>query len=363
MDEQLSAILAEVWPRLGEWYPGRAAGPDVRVVVQVDDRRSINRVIRLVVTREGAGVVSLIVKTENPDPEAPIASDERPRLMPITDSAIRQTLEFEALRLLERRLEEVGDERLRAIRPLAVLEGSGALVMEAFAGRPLARLLLGGTLQRRAGPRRPAALADAAGAWLRVLHDTPAGDAAPVRQGSPDELVACFTKFGEFLAAAVPSRDFRRTIDIARAAAADISLLPVAMSHGDFAPRNILVDGQGRIAVIDLLARWQAPRYEDLAAFLLAMRTSRVNATTSGLLFGRAIDRLEPAFLAGYFGSDPVPLREIRLFELLLLLDKWAARLARRAKGADGGGLRARLIDRYFDARSRHLARLLDPAR
>jgi aminoglycoside phosphotransferase (APT) family kinase protein len=362
VDEQLSAILTEVTPRLGEWYPDRAAGPDVRVAVQLDDRRSINRVIRLRVTREGADVASLIVKIENPDPVAPILPDERPRLMPVTDSAIRQTLEFEALRLLERRLEEVGDGRLRAIRALAVLQGSGALVMEAFAGRPLARLLLRDTLRQRAGTARPAALADAAGTWLRVLHDTPAGDSAPVRQGTPDELIACFTEFGEFLATAAPSRDLRRTIDIGREAAAGISLLPVAMSHGDFAPRNILVDEQGRIAVIDLLARWQAPRYEDLAAFLLAMRTSRVNATTSGLLFGRAIDRLEPAFLAGYFGRDPVPLREIRLYELLLLLDKWAARLARRAKGADGG-LQVRLIDRYFDSRSRHLARLLDPGR
>ena len=234
--------------------------------------------------------------------------------------------------------------------------------MEAFAGRPLPRLLLRSTLRHRAAPSRPAALANAAGRVVAGAPRHPDRDSAPVRQGSPDELVACFTKFGEFLAAAAPSRDLGRTIDIGRAAAAGIAVLPVAMSHGDFAPRNILVDGQGRIAVIDLLARWQAPRYEDLAAFLLAMRTSRVNATTSGLLFGRAIDRLEPAFLAGYFGGDPVPLHEIRLYELLLLLDKWSARLARRAKGADGG-LQVRLIDRYFESRSRHLARLLAAGR
>jgi hypothetical protein len=313
------------------------------------------------VTRDGADVASLIVKTENPDPVAPILPDERPRLMPVTGAGIRQTLEFEALRLLERRLDEVGDRRLRAIRALAVLEGSGALVMEAFAGRSLPRLLLWGTLRQRAGTAGPVALADAAGAWLRVLHDTPAGS-APIRQGTTDELVACFSNFGEFLATVAPSRNLGRTIEIGRAAAADIKELPVAMSHGDFAPRNILVDEQGRIAAMDLLARWQAPRYEDLSAFLLAMRTSRVNATTSGLLFGRAIDRLEPAFLAGYFGGEPVPLHEIRLYELLLLLDKWSARLARRAKGADDG-LQVRLIDRYFDSRSRHLARLLAAGR
>jgi aminoglycoside phosphotransferase (APT) family kinase protein len=362
VDEQLSAILTEVTPRLGEWYPDRAVGTDVRVSVVLDDRRSINRVIRLRVTRDGAAVASLIVKTENPDPVAPLIPDARPRLMPVTDSSVRQALEFEALRLLERRLNEVGDGRMGAIRALAVLDASGALVMEAFAGRPLTRLLLGNTLRRREVSARPAALANAAGAWLRVLHDTPAAVAAPVRQGTPDEVSSSFTEFGEYLASATPSRNLERTIAIGRAAAADIGPLPVAMSHGDFAPRNILVDRQGRIAVIDLLARWQAPRYEDLAAFLLAMRTSRANATTSGLVFGRAIDRLEPSFLAGYFGADPVPMRAIRIYELLLLLDKWAARLARRANG-EGGGVQARLIDRYFDSRSRHLARLLDPGR
>ena len=89
-----------------------------------------------------------------------------------------------------------------------------------------------------------------------------------------------------------------------------------------------------------------------------ALRTSRANAATQGLLFGRAIDRIEPEFLAGYFGPEPIPTREIRLFELLLLLDKWSARMIRRA-GGSGSSFQERLIDRYFAARSRHLARLL----
>jgi aminoglycoside phosphotransferase (APT) family kinase protein len=358
VDDQLAQILTEVTLHIGAWYPDRLAAADARVVVECDDCRAVNRVIRLRVTRDDAAIATLIVKAGTSTFAPTILANDRPRLMPVTEAGPRHALEFQALRLIERRIAEVGDERLRAIRALEVLEGSCVLVMEAFAGQPLTRLLLRRTPRTRAGASHAAALANAAGAWLRVLHDTPAGDSTPVRQGTPDELIACFTELGKFFAAAAPSRHLARTIDVGCAAAACIGVLPVAISHGDFAPRNILVDRQGRIAVIDLLARWQAPRYEDLASFLLAMRTSRVNATTGGLLFGRAIDRLEPPFLAGYFGSDDIPLRAIRLYELFLLLDKWSSRLARRAQGA-AGGLRVRLIDRYFESRSRHLARLL----
>lgn len=357
MDHQLSAILDEVTPRVGEWYPDRIAGAPAQVSIEADDRRSINRVIRLLVSAGDSPVARLIIKTENLESPVATTSDDRPRLFPITEPGRRVALEFAALRLLEQRLTQVGDERLRPIRALAVLEGSMALVMEAYAGRPLHRLLLRGTLRQARTTARPSALANAAGAWLRVLHETPAGDDVPVRQGSPAELADAFGRFGEYLTAARPSRDLSRTIAIGKEAAAAIVELPVGIGHGDFAPRNILVDSRARIAVIDLLARWQAPCYEDVAAFLLAMRTSRANASTRGMLFGRAIDRLEPAFLEGYFGERPVPTRELRVYELLLLLDKWSARLARQKNG--GAGLQERLIDRYFESRSRHLARLL----
>jgi aminoglycoside phosphotransferase (APT) family kinase protein len=135
--------------------------------------------------------------------------------------------------------------------------------------------------------------------------------------------------------------------------------LPTVITHGDFAPRNILVDPAGRMAVIDLLARWQAPPFEDLAGFLVALQTSRANAATRGLVFGRTIERLEPAFLGGYYGSEPVPRDAIRVFELLLLLDKWSARSIRNRTLGGVRRVRERLIDSHFDARSRLLARRL----
>jgi hypothetical protein len=361
VDDQLSAILAEIRPRIGEWYPDAVDAPapaEPRVTVERDDRRTLNRVVRLLVTAGDTPVARLIVKAENPEPASSPTTDERPRLVPVTVPGQRADLEYDALRLLEDRIATAGDQRFAPIRALAVLEGSRALVMEAFVGRPLHRLLLKSTLRRVSPALRPDALANAAGAWLRLLHDTPSDDSRPIRQGSPEELAERFSAFGEFLARTARPHDFDRFVEIGQAASASLQALPPAIGHGDFAPRNILVDRRGRLAVIDLLARWRSPRYEDVAAFLVAMHTSRANAATQGLLFGRAIDRLEPAFLAGYFGTEPVPRGEIRLFELLLLLDKWSARMIRQATGS-GGRVQERLIDRYFDGRSRHLARLL----
>jgi aminoglycoside phosphotransferase (APT) family kinase protein len=181
-----------------------------------------------------------------------------------------------------------------------------------------------------------------------------------VRQGTRKEVVDAFREFGTFLAAETDASHLETVIEAGVEAARRLpDPLPTVITHGDFAPRNILVDGSGRLAVIDLLARWQAPRFEDLAGFLVALQTSRANAATRGLLFGRTIARLEPAFLSGYYGSEPVPRNAIRVYELLLVLDKWAARANRNRTLRGVGRIRERLIEGHFDARSRLLARRL----
>jgi aminoglycoside phosphotransferase (APT) family kinase protein len=227
--------------------------------------------------------------------------------------------------------------------------------MEAFDGRPLQRVLVRGRFHREPA-LRSASLVAAAGRWLRVLHDTPV-DGRPARQQTRQEIVDAFTALGAYLAPRMTAHDVDAYVGAGVAAASILpDRLPMVVSHGDFAPRNILVDGSGRVAVIDLLARWQAPPYEDLAGFLVALHTSRANAVTRGVVFGRALERLEPAFLAGYFGSEAVPRSAIDVYELLLVLDRWAARANREAQKRPSRSLRERAIDAHFAARSHRLA-------
>lgn len=356
MDPLLESILAELRPRLPEWYPD--ADPTAPIDVLDDDARAIARVIRLGIARIAAPPQAIIVKAGVLEP----TRTDRPRLVETAEPADRHRLEFEALRMLEARLATVPDERLVAVRPLGLLPESGALAMEAFAGRPLQRLLVRGALGR-ASDVRPTTLAETAGRWLRVLHDTPpTGQVA--RQGTRDELAAAFSAVGAYLAERRGTRRLEPVIEAGIGALARLpDPIPMVISHGDFAPRNILVDASGRLAVIDLLARWLAPPYEDIAGFLVALQTSRANAATRGVVFGRAIARLEPAFLTGYFGSRPVPRTAIRVFELLLLLDRWSARESRGDSSGRLGRLRERLIDGHYDARSRVLARDLRAGR
>src|SRR5687768_14181865 len=128
MDSLLETLLDELRPQLPEWYPDVAS--DAELVVANDDARAIARVVRITVPRASGAPVELIAKTDAP--REPAAPADRPRLVPMTDPELRRGLEFEALKLVEARLREVGDDRLEAVRALGVLPESNALVMEVF---------------------------------------------------------------------------------------------------------------------------------------------------------------------------------------------------------------------------------------
>ncbi len=352
MDSHLATVLGELRPELPGWYPDVA--PDAALTIDNDDARAAARVVRVAVPRAGGAAVELVVKIDTPRPSPDV--DDRPRLVPTTGLADRRQLEFEALRFVESRLKEVNDERFHAVRALGVLPASNALVMEVFDSEPFHRMLARHALNRtRPGPDAVAALA---GRWLRILHESPAPTPL-VRQQDRAEIVAAFLAYGEYLAS-MTDRDLADIVTAGADAAARLpDPLPVVLSHGDFAPRNILVGRSGKLAVIDLLARWKSPPYEDIATFLVALQTNRANAATQGMLFGRAARRLEPAFLTGYYGSEPVPRDAIRVYELLLVLDKWAARIHRNKTLGPIARLREHLIDSHFESHSRRLARRL----
>jgi aminoglycoside phosphotransferase (APT) family kinase protein len=353
MDSFLATVLDELRAELPGWYPDVA--PDAELRIDDDDERAAARVVRVGVTRPAGEPIELVIKIDTPKPTP--EADDRPRLVPTSGLTDRRRLEFDALRFVESRLEEVSDERFHAVRAVGLLPASNALVMEVFDSQPFHRMLARHALSRSAPARD--AVAALAGRWLRILHDSPA--ATPlVRQQDRAEIVAAFEAYGEYIAS-MTHRDVASVVRIGSEAAGRLpDPLPTVLSHGDFAPRNILVGRRGQVAVIDLLARWKSPPYEDLATFLVALQTSRANAATRGILFGRAARHLEPAFLTGYYGSEPVPRDAIRVYELLLVLDKWAARAHRNRSLGTVARIRERLIDGHFEAHSRRLARRLD---
>jgi Phosphotransferase enzyme family. len=130
---------------------------------------------------------------------------------------------------------------------------------------------------------------------------------------------------------------------------------PMAMSHGDLAPRNVFAWPEGHVAIFDPMPVWLAPAYEDVARFLVELATMALQTLTLGLAPGeRATTRYRLAFLEGYFGDEPVPVGLLQSYEALLLLDKWAASTARLAST---GHHDKTLRSRYFGLQSAHIQR------
>ncbi len=347
-----AVILHELRAHLGEWYPELAG--DVSVDLVDLDPRARSQLMRVRLVGHGAPH-TIIVKRP---PEDPVVFDERPRLFAPSEPPVRLAQEAAGLELAAGLAATSGDPLIGAVRLLGILPETGALAMETFDGRPLHEMLIPG-LVRRSGDLRATALVRRAGRWLRAFHGLPAED-RPERQGSREAIVEAFQAVGTYLSANGGPPDIDAIVRAGvRAVTRLPDPLPTAICHADFAPRNILVDPSGRIAVIDISVKWRAPIYEDLAGLLVALRMNRANALTRGRVFGPAVGVLEPAFLEGYFDGRPIPRAAIRVYELLLVLDKWSSLMSRSMDARTRRRFQERAIHDHFAASSRLLARRL----
>jgi Ser/Thr protein kinase RdoA (MazF antagonist) len=110
--------------------------------------------------------------------------------------------------------------------------------------------------------------------------------------------------------------------------------LRTCVGHGDFAPRNIFNRAPDGVTGFDMVTEWRAPVLEDVAHFLLSLS---VHGPRARLLSPARIADLRSAFLRGYFGTESVPSGELACVGVLVLLDKWAAAVARGGGPGDDG--------------------------
>ena len=122
------------------------------------------------------------------------------------------------------------------------------------------------------------------------------------------------------------------------ALAADVfaEQLPLAISHGDYAPRNMFVDADGRLTVFDPLPRWTVPKFEDLCRFLAGTRLLGLQVHTQGAAFSHhQLDSYERDAISGYLGETVGPMAQIRCYQLFIMLDKWSALVEAATRGSD----------------------------
>lgn len=329
MSDELQRRLRENAPR---YFPDLASAGELRVE-EIDARIGpLSSIQRFRIA--AADVEHRVVVKRPPAATGMRRRDRRPRVAPLLEPAAKLRMERDALVALAGHLETAGDPRLGAVH---VLDGADErfLVMREMPGRSLASLLARAhRLWQPLGSRGLDETFERVGAWLRALHALPPLAHTRPRMQTRRAFATSVRELAGYLASARSDRCLARAIarieTLADAWLPDS--LPLATSHGDLAPRNVIVDPAGRVALLDTRAAWSAPIYEDLGYFLTALKTPRAQAASLGLAFGdAALRRFERAFLAGYFGDAAVPLERIRLFELQALLDKWAAQTAGRA--------------------------------
>lgn len=291
-------------------------------------------------------------------PSATASAHDRPRLVRPTPADAKFLLEHQALALIHEYFGSLGDSRFGTVRPLDVLPALRAVVMERAPGTSLRALWF-------ARPEHPAtaleAAAHGAGAWLRAYHGMGGGALAVSRHIRREDHIDFVGELSSFLGDLLRDHAYFQEVASAHAAAAAAlpDQLPLGLGHGDFAPRNVLVAPDGRITVLDTLARYRVPIYEDIGYFLAGLRCGwRQVLSLETAIPAARLASWERAFLSGYFVDDPVPVRAIRSYEIQAMLDLWAANAWRHARAAGHGarftervklGLLSRLLRRRIE--------------
>jgi len=351
-----NALTAHLEARSADYFEDLRGSP---VSIRLASRRDHSRSVTYHFEVSGGGRVHPVVaKIARLPPQAlPPAAGERPRMVQPYEPGEANRYQYAALAAVWAELGPRPDSRFGAVRPLDLLPELQAIVMEDVRLPTLRSLLSRERLTL--GPARLDAAFVNAGALLRRLHGFRGGDPLPTLRGTRAEVLAAIGAFAEYLAS---HRLGARTLEAvttaveSRAPLHMPSELLIGLGHGDFAARNVFVGPGARVTVVDLSARRRVPVYEDLAYFVTGLRTAKAQLLTAGRALPAArLERYERALLGGYFGAEPVPRGALMIYEILALLDRWTAHVA-RSRGLGGrAGVPQSLANRYFRLQAERL--------
>jgi hypothetical protein len=233
--------------------------------------------------------------------------------------------EYESLRQIESVFSSHADASLFAvIRPLAWYEDMNAIVMEEADIRTLKDLFHAPAMWIEGNARRRfETLLERAARWLRIYHDH-FGQAA---EGPlfPKTLYEESSERLSRIQAACPDIDLRFAKDLLDDLyrAHGQTSHPYNILHNNFSMSNVFITRNGKICSFDPHNK-PGPLYYDLAKFLIDLTTSNLQVITQGRMvpFSR-LRAFNEAFLNGYFRGGSADRQALRLFYLLILLEKW----------------------------------------
>lgn len=347
VDLRLPSDESEALDRLIRALASDGAG---KVGYDVLDRQRLPGSTNLVVRVSGDGptrelfVKRLRAKSQRRH-EAAWSNRDRPRIKPVPDPASRLANEAAALMAIEAMVASAGRSDWFAVPVLAVPECPDMLVLDRVDAPTLSDHLGRGVAQEAVDRT-----ARSMGGWLHTLHSSvPVLPHARPHLRNPGELVELAEEMIDFVGS---RRLHRRRTSIMEAIAALPSDFELVPSHGDFAPQNVFVTDDGRIAVFDTTASLLLPRHYDLAYLAVVLEFAGFKRLLPPSVV--AAVRLAEQVRGGYGPTLP-PRSEILTFELVLLLDRWCS-VSRRPERP------ARPVDAVRWSRRHALATHLDRA-
>lgn len=346
--QAVPALLRYLQEKGGHYFPDLGEG-DIEVTLLGERRRTNSVLYRCQLAADAARRVVLV---KVPSLRGGLVRDARPYLVPEIDPLIKYRAHHAALAAVHAHFKKLADPRFGAVPPLDLIPDQAAFVMGEVAGQTLRKLVdRSSRLRSPFGGGAIRASFENTGAWLRAFHEMPVETHVEVVHPRCSDYVELVREFTDFLGQALKDEPFFRSVSERTQSIARDTLrgaLPLCLRFGDFGLTNVLVAADGRVTAIDTLATWYAPIYEDIAYFLTGLKAHRTQIVSLGFGFGADhIAALEAAFLKGYFQKERIPLRELRLYEVLRLLERWSAKLARvRRRSGVGAQLGTALINR-----------------
>ncbi len=369
MKAMLTQLLAQ---RAGDYFPD-LAGQDVVVSMVRYVGRMNSELFEFELSSESSKF-GLFAKIPFSQPSVLMGRDDqskaalpdgipgdRPRVCPLSFAQDNGINEYRALNDIHRHFSQLDDDRFGTITMLDFLNDSQIIIMEKGNAPCFNHLFRKANRWNRVETRELKHAFVNSGTWLKLFHSLPKLEQTRTRHSKRKEVIRSIFEMTEYLQEyKLPSRWSVKHCERLIVAAEEIlpPELPIGLTHGDFAPRNVLVDENDRVTVFDTQSRWLAPIYEDVAHFLVAVKAAGPHVSTQGRYFDdQTLQRFENDFLEGYFQGSNVPMKSLRIFESLRLLEWWAS-LVFRGKDAIGmkrfaketrRALWARFLSRYLE--------------
>ena len=270
----------------------------------------------------------IFAKVPFPSSQRSAAKRTPPRFFPKPIRETKAKCEFDTLSAIFSQFHSGPSASLSAIKMFDLLEDRGIIIMEKANGTCLNDWL---RFEHRFSLRRSPLDIEAAlrntGAWLRKFHSMPDFEHTKKRHTTVSDIRASADCLFEYFRRCSGGKQEKLVARIESGIDSQLNgELPLGLSHSDFTPPNILIDARGCVTVIDTLASWRAPVYDDLARLSVGLEFSFPQTASHGLWYPPSFVRqLEQSFWESYFGSDEVNKSAIRVFQCILGLERWVA--------------------------------------